>query len=102
MNETQPNYVSTLVVNFPMGMQRFSSRFPDFKALPQIMLFEEIYLFLNDLELDRTIFRSDHASNSLVLKGILNKDKERLMLQTEQAINHPNEARLRHGNKLGL
>ncbi len=102
MNETQPSYVSTLVVNFPMGMQRFSSRFPDFKALPQIMLFEEINLFLSNLELERTIFRSDHASNYLVLKGILNKDKERLMLQTEQAINHPDEVRLRQENQRGF
>ena len=102
MNETQPNYVSTLVVSFPMGMQRFSSRFPGFKALPQSMLFEEIYLFLSNLELERTIFRSDHASNYLVLKGVLNKDKEKLMLQTEQAINHPDEARLRHESQRGL
>ena len=102
MNATQPNFVSTLVVSFPLGMKRFQDRFPDFKTLSQRMLFEEIHRFLNQLELEKTIFRSDHASNYLVLKGILNKDKEKLMLQTEQAINRPDEARLRPENMRGL
>ena len=35
--------------------------------------------FLGALELRRTVFRSDHASNWLVLKGTLGADKARLL-----------------------
>ena len=51
--------------------------------------------FVNALELKSTIFRSDHASNELVLKGTLGKDKERLLQEINLAIEHPDEAQLR-------
>ena len=35
--------------------------------------------FLSGLELKRTVFRSDHASNWLILKGTLGTDKERVI-----------------------
>ena len=34
-------------------------------------------MFVSALELKRTVFRSDHASNWLVLKGTLGADKPR-------------------------
>ncbi len=36
---------------------------------------EELKTFIQNLELNNTVFRSDHASNYLVHKGILNRDK---------------------------
>ena len=73
-NETQPDYLSTLVVSFPQGEERFRAGFgDDFVPLSQQGLFEEIRVFLEHLELESTIFRSDHASNYLVLKGTLGR-----------------------------
>lgn len=95
-NETQPDYLSTLVVSFPQGEERFRSGFgDDFVPLSQQGLFEEIRLFLEHLELDRTIFRSDHASNYLVLKGTLGRDKQRMLEQVDFAITNPGAAPLR-------
>ena len=54
------------------------------------------------LELKRTIFRSDHASNWLVLKGTLGADKERLLQQVRQAIAQPDAAHLRPAWARGL
>lgn len=102
MNQAQPDYLSTLVVSFPLGMERFKQRFPEYNSLKQHQLFEEIHCLLDHLELEKTIFRSDHASNYLILKGILNRDKARLLAQVEQAINHPEQARLRHESQRGL
>ena len=51
--------------------------------------------FLSQLELRRTVFRSDHASNFLILKGTLGADKERLLAQVRQAIDDPGGAHLR-------
>jgi len=102
MNESQPDYLSTLVVGFPKGMQRFQRNFPGYIPLSQQELFEETYRFLNLLTLEKTIFRSDHASNYLILKGILNRDKDKLIQQVETAIQHPEQARLRNDHQRGF
>ncbi len=52
--------------------------------------------------LEKTIFRSDHASNYLVLKGVLNKDKDKLIQQVEQAIQYPEQAKLRNNYQGGF
>lgn len=95
MNETQPEFLSTLVVSFPQGMDRYKEQFPDFEPLDQHELFLEAEKLLDTLELDQTVFRSDHASNYLVLKGTLGRDKERMLEQVRTAINTPERARLR-------
>ncbi len=95
-NETQPDYLSTLVVSFPQGEERFREGFgDDFVPLSQQGLFEEIRVFLEHLELEQTIFRSDHASNYLVLKGTLGRDKQRLLSQVNLAIEQPGAVPLR-------
>jgi hypothetical protein len=59
-------------------------------------------VLLSELELERTIFRSDHASNYLVLKGVLGNDKEALLGQVRQALQQPNDANLRQEWQRGL
>jgi tRNA A37 threonylcarbamoyladenosine biosynthesis protein TsaE len=58
--------------------------------------------FLQALELKRTVFRSDHASNWLVLKGVLGSEKARLLQEVERAIEQPESARLRAEWQRGL
>ncbi len=84
-NATQPEYLASLVVSFPMGEQRFRAGFPEWEALTQSELFAEMERLLSQLELRRTVFRSDHASNWLVLKGTLGADKERLLAEIRRA-----------------
>tara|TARA_R110000764_G_scaffold65891_4_gene137667 strand:+ start:194 stop:1093 length:900 start_codon:yes stop_codon:yes gene_type:complete len=95
VNLTQPEFVSTLVVNFPQGMERFKTLYPDFVELDQAALFNELQQFVGALELDNSVFRSDHASNALVLKGVLGADKARLLAQIDNAITRPERAQLR-------
>ena len=95
MNETQPEFLSTLVVSFPQGMERYREQFPDFEPLDQHELFLEAEKLLDTLELDHTVFRSDHASNYLVLKGTLGRDKARMLEQIRTAIHTPERAQLR-------
>ena len=101
-NATQPEYLSTLVVSFPHGEARFRAGFPEWEPLDQHGLFVEMERFLSQLELTRTVFRSDHASNWLVLKGTLGADKARLLEQVRQAIATPEAAPLRPGWARGL
>jgi len=102
MNETQPEYLSTLVVSFPMGEARFRANFADYQPLTQQQLFLEVERLLQGLELRDTVFRSDHASNYLVLKGNLGADKARMLAQVRQAIEQPQQARLRQEWQRGL
>ena len=101
-NATQPEFLATLVVSFPQGEQRFRQGFPDWEPLNQQELFSEMEQFLQTLDLKRTVFRSDHASNWLVLKGVLGAEKERLLLQVRTAIVQPQAAGLRPDWQRGL
>ncbi len=94
-NATQPEYLATLVVSFPQGEERFRSGFPEWKPCDQCELFVEMEAFILALELKRTVFRSDHVSNRLVLKGTLPTEKPRLLNEVRAAIADPRNAKLR-------
>lgn len=96
VNKTQPEYLATLVINLPHGDARHQKGFEgQFEKMPQPGLFRELRQLVSALELKSTIFRSDHASNQLVLKGVLGKDKSKLLNQIELAIASPTDAHLR-------
>ncbi|NQX97125.1 MAG: B12-binding domain-containing radical SAM protein [Flavobacteriales bacterium] len=96
LNETQPKYASTLVLTAHKGMAHFQNRYKgNFVELTQAQLFTEMQTFIETLELKETIFRSDHASNNLILKGILGRDKQAFLDKIELAINQPESAGLR-------
>lgn len=102
MNATQPEYLSTLVVSFPMGEARFRAGFPGWQPLDQHGLFVELERFIAALDLKRTVFRSDHASNWLALKGTLGAEQARLLGELRAAIAHPESAPLRPAWARGL
>jgi len=103
MNDAQPEYLATLVISFPGGIERYQAGFDgDFVQLTQLELFREMEMMLDTLELEKTIFRSDHASNYLVLKGVLNRDKDALLKQVRTAINQPGVIPLRQEWQRGL
>ena len=76
-----------------MGMQRVQVGFDgQYQAWEKMNSFREIQMMLEQLELEKTIFRSDQASNYLMLKGVLNKDKDKLLQIVNQAIIVPGVA----------
>ena len=101
-NLTQPEFLATLVVSFPQGEERFRSDFAQWEPLNQAELFAEVEQLLQGLVLKRTVFRSDHASNWLVLKGTLGAEKDRLLKEVRHAIESPQSARLRPDWARGL
>lgn len=97
----QPEYLSLLTVSFPRGKSRVMEGYniignkPDqsnpfsFEELSVTETLEEIKEFLTAVDIPRdgkTIFRSDHASNYLVLKGRLGRDKDKLLLELESVL----------------
>ena len=101
-NATQPEYLATLVVSFPQSEARFRAGFPAWEPLEVRGLLAEMERFLAALDLRRTVFRSDHASNWLVLKGTLGAEKERLLAQVRAALADPAASSLRPAWARGL
>lgn len=96
VNAIQPEYLSTLVLSFPYGVDHFKNKFKkEFIELNPYELISELGVFINHLELESTVYRSDHASNYLVLKGILNRDKDLLMKRILDVLKNPKESELR-------
>ncbi len=54
MNAAQPEYLSTLVVSFPLGDARFKQHFAEFEPLDQHALFVELQRFIGQLEGSKT------------------------------------------------
>ena len=92
----QPEYLSTLVLSYPHGLEHYKKRFRgEFEPCEVPDLLKELKVFIEHTELDQTIFRSDHASNYLVLKGTLGREKDRMLAEIDSALSNPNNAGLR-------
>lgn len=106
MSEAQPEYLSTLVVSYPLGMERVQKGFAEhgheYELPDQRELFIELRQFIAGLNLTKTVFRSDHASNYLPLKGELGADKEALLAQLDSVIHRPGSIPLRQEWQRGL
>jgi radical SAM superfamily enzyme YgiQ (UPF0313 family) len=86
-NDTQPDYLATLVLTFYKGREKFEAGFDNrFEELDTIQLCDEIRTLIDATRLESTIFRSDHVSNHMVLKGVLGKDRQRLLNQIDESI----------------
>jgi radical SAM superfamily enzyme YgiQ (UPF0313 family) len=88
VNMTQPEYLATLVLFFRRDAeQRVRAGYDGtFEPLDATGLFLEMQRLIAATELKQTVFRSDHVSNALVLKGTLGRDKARLLTEIEAAI----------------
>jgi radical SAM superfamily enzyme YgiQ (UPF0313 family) len=96
VNAIQPKFVSTLVMSpvpgTPLGDQDARG---DFDHLTPLELAAELRTFIAGLELNGSIFRSNHASNYLALAGTMPKDKERMVEALDGVLNDPEHAQFR-------
>ena len=93
VNAIGPRFVSTLVMtpvpNTPLAEQAERGEVDE---LTPIELAAELRTFLADLELDGSVFRSNHASNTLTLAGTLPKDREALVGFLDEVLDDPEHA----------
>jgi radical SAM superfamily enzyme YgiQ (UPF0313 family) len=103
INRIQPRFVSTLVVtpveNTPLYEQ---DQRGEFEHLDPLELAAELYTFLEHLDLQGSIFRSNHASNYLALGGTLPKDQPALLAGLRRVLEQPGAARFRPAWRRGL
>ncbi len=87
INEIEPKFLSTLTLSFPYGLEHFQNRFDGlFIPLTIKELFRELKTFIQNITQDNIIYRSDHVSNQLILKGILARDKKKMIESIDKAI----------------
>ncbi len=85
LNKINPEYLAlmTLMVR-PNTVLKKQVDSGSFKLLTPLEILEEAYLILENLELSGTLFRANHNSNYVQLRGVLNDDKARLLSEIEQ------------------
>lgn len=93
VNAIQPRFVSTLVMTPVEGTPLDeAARRGEVDDLHPVELAAELREFVANLELEGTIFRSNHASNTLTLRGTLPKDKANLVEVLDTVLAHPDRA----------
>lgn len=102
-NEIEPTYLAALtLMEDPRAPIYKKIEKGEFQPLDSIEILKELELLIKDLELKETVFRSNHASNYLALKGTLNKDKEKLLEVIRLGLKEPDKAGLRPEYLRGL
>lgn len=96
LNEIQPEYVGALTLMLgPLEDWYAKQMGPDWEWLDKMELLGEIRDLISQLDLKNSVFRSNHASNYLALKGNLNRDRNRLLKIIDAALSDPNSPLLR-------
>jgi len=87
LNKMQPRYLSFLslmvIPSTPLEKEVKSGEFQELNAQE---LLEELYQIVQGLNLKKTIFRSNHASNYLPLEGNFPKDKMKILKTIQRAL----------------
>lgn len=91
ISETNPDYVSYLTMriykNTPLYLDYINGKFnmPNAEEILQ-----EMKIFLENVDSEGTIFRSNHASNYVLLAGTLNEDKKGLIEAIDKTLKKKN------------
>lgn len=87
INAINPRYLSSLsLMVLPVTPIYQMVKSHEFELPGPEELLREMRLFLENLEADQCIFRSNHASNYLPLSGTLKKDKKKLLSLIDEAL----------------
>ncbi len=101
VSRMKPDYIAFLTLRVYSGTPLHDwIASGEFKMMEPPELMRETRLFLEHIDSDGSIFRSNHASNYLPLGGTLNRDREALIHTIDEALD--GKVRLRHAVELGL
>jgi radical SAM superfamily enzyme YgiQ (UPF0313 family) len=90
VNAIQPRFLSTLIMTPVPGTPLFEQeRRGEYTRVDDVLATRELRELVAGLELEGTIFRSNHASNALPLEGTLPRDKARLLATIDAILATP-------------
>jgi len=86
-------YIAFLTLMVPPGTEIFKKKTEaKFKEMNSTEILEELKIFIENIEFNNKnancIFRSNHASNYLPIKGILDRDKEKIISTINYGLTH--------------
>ena len=101
VSQMKPDYIAFLTLRVYTGTPLHDwIDAGEFKLMEPVELLRETRLFLEHIDAEGSIFRSNHASNYLPLGGTLNQDREQLIATIDAALD--GKVRLRRAVELGL
>jgi len=97
INRINPEYAAALTLMTEHRVPSFDEvyRDPKFRLLDVPEALAECRHLISNLDTEGTEFRSNHASNWLALKGLLNRDQNRLLATIDQVLDDPDSPLLR-------
>ncbi|MHA1753493.1 MAG: radical SAM protein [Candidatus Helarchaeota archaeon] len=86
-----PTYIGALTLMIPRGTPLFEEYIAgEFEPLTDLEILKEMRLLIDQIDItNKSIFRSNHASNYLPLGGTLPDDKEKLLEVIDNVIKNP-------------
>ena len=103
LNEIDPEYVGALTMMTPPGTHIHELvESGTFVPMVPMDILKELKILVEHLELSDCIFRTNHASNYLPIRGVLNADKETILEILTETINKGDTSNLRPGYLRGL
>ncbi len=87
LSAMKPEYIGllTLMVEHGTPLEQWV-RAGEFTLLSPVEVLRETELFLQHIDAEGSVFRMNHASNYLTLKGTLNRDREALLAKVQQGL----------------
>ena len=92
-NDDREWYIAFLTLMIPQGTVIYEQKTRGiFKEMDQFDILKELKIFVQNIEFHnhdaKCIFRSNHASNYLPIKGILDRDKNKIISTINYGLNH--------------
>ena len=89
LNQMQPDYIGLLTLLLEEGTELYEDvEGGKFQILSPTEVLLETKTLIENLEVENCIFRSNHASNYLALRGTLMEDKELILDQIEEGLKY--------------
>jgi radical SAM superfamily enzyme YgiQ (UPF0313 family) len=97
LDSIRPRFAAALTLMLAPRRPTFEEVYadPEWRMLDQVEIIKECRVLLEHMQADGITFRSNHASNYLALKGVLQKDKQRLLATIDKALKDPDSPLLR-------
>jgi len=85
-NAMNPEYIGMLTLMVPKGVPLYDwVQEGKFRLLDQAQVLQETRILMERLDSPGSVFRMNHASNYLVLKGTLNGDQQAMLAEIDRA-----------------
>lgn len=86
ISEIKPEYVGFLTLMVEPGTELYNDyKAGKFELLGPVEVLQELEVFIKNVDSEGTVFRANHASNYVPLKGTFNRDKDMMLAQIENA-----------------